>query len=715
MTLPLLPNPKQQYFDASGNPLAGGLLYTYAAGTTTPKATYQDAAGVTPNANPIILDSRGEAVIFWNGSYKVKLNTPADALIWTVDNVDDVTAIYAALLAASGGSALVGFSQGTGATAEIIQTALRRTGFYPQSYGAAADGVTDDAAAINAANDKAETANGTLRLYGTYLIKSQLRISAPIEVDGYAKIIVAADFVGGTNVVTDAALINKYFATAYNPATALPFTIEGRLEIEMRSITNRQVLTLGNINGGDIDRPYIWTNTTAEVSALIDFNSCCRNINLWAPKLSNMTGAAKGGNIWVRNNTADGTVSANDSSNLNIYGGTMEGNTGDECLAIWGGLGVMRKVTVRGLQIDATSDYTTGTRHSSLLSVFPTDNVTHVNAAIYDVLIDNVILNDSRFMDHVYKVGASGGTAQPCQNILFQNSYINAKQQTVRTSYAMRNIMPLGNNVVVDNATVLGDTTGQAITYGAAAFDEIRSSSVTPASIIQTAGFNCNSVRANLSLQGALFAVDRCLNVEGNLDLTAPAFAAQWLSTANYRFVRNVVNLTNTSSTSAAVLINTSGGTLVPAGNIEQNVVNANNSSARFVLVSGANPGVFDILRNKGIGTGSALIPTTVRFCTGNDHWGTQDAAWRQTLPGDAAVTLTAAQIQDVVYDAAITADRTITGPTAVLNGNIVNVIRTANCTGAFNVTFSGSSLAATGWMEFKRINSAWVKTGQGT
>lgn len=87
MTTSLMPNAKQQYFTANGVPLSGGLLYTYEAGTTTPKVTYSDAAGTTPNANPIVLDSRGEATVFWDGSYKVVLKDSLGTTIWTQDNV----------------------------------------------------------------------------------------------------------------------------------------------------------------------------------------------------------------------------------------------------------------------------------------------------------------------------------------------------------------------------------------------------------------------------------------------------------------------------------------------------------------------------------------------------------------------------------------------------------------------------------------------------
>jgi hypothetical protein len=96
--------PKLQFFDNNGNPLVGGKLFTYAAGTTTPLATYTDSTGVTPNTNPIILDSRGEANVWLDATqYKFELKTSADALIWTVDNISN--ALNLSQLLASSGSA----------------------------------------------------------------------------------------------------------------------------------------------------------------------------------------------------------------------------------------------------------------------------------------------------------------------------------------------------------------------------------------------------------------------------------------------------------------------------------------------------------------------------------------------------------------------------------------------------------------------------------
>lgn len=81
-----LVNPKFQAFDSDGVPLVGGLLYTYTAGTTTNKATYSTPAG-TANANPVVMDSRGEADVYGSGFYKFVLKTSAGVTVWTLDNV----------------------------------------------------------------------------------------------------------------------------------------------------------------------------------------------------------------------------------------------------------------------------------------------------------------------------------------------------------------------------------------------------------------------------------------------------------------------------------------------------------------------------------------------------------------------------------------------------------------------------------------------------
>lgn len=87
-TLPLQ-GPKFRAFNANGDPLSGGKLYSYAAGTSTPLDTYTTRAGTIANTNPVILNANGEADV-WTATgvlYKFVLKDASDVTQWTVDNV----------------------------------------------------------------------------------------------------------------------------------------------------------------------------------------------------------------------------------------------------------------------------------------------------------------------------------------------------------------------------------------------------------------------------------------------------------------------------------------------------------------------------------------------------------------------------------------------------------------------------------------------------
>src|ERR1700753_3123804 len=62
-----------QQLSNAGQPLSGGQIFIYVAGTTTPVTTYTDSTGTTPNANPIVLNSAGRLP---NVSVWVPSNTP---------------------------------------------------------------------------------------------------------------------------------------------------------------------------------------------------------------------------------------------------------------------------------------------------------------------------------------------------------------------------------------------------------------------------------------------------------------------------------------------------------------------------------------------------------------------------------------------------------------------------------------------------------------
>jgi hypothetical protein len=92
-----------QFFDSNGVPLSGGLLYTYAAGTSTPAVTYTSATGVTANANPIVLNSAGrppsQVWLDSSATYKFVLATAANVTIWTMDNIPGIASFVTTTIA----------------------------------------------------------------------------------------------------------------------------------------------------------------------------------------------------------------------------------------------------------------------------------------------------------------------------------------------------------------------------------------------------------------------------------------------------------------------------------------------------------------------------------------------------------------------------------------------------------------------------------------
>lgn len=84
-----------QLFDNNGNPLAGGKIYTYLAGSTTPTATYTTSAGNIAHTNPIVLDGAGrvpsgEIWLTAGISYKFIVEDSANNQIGTFDNVKGI-------------------------------------------------------------------------------------------------------------------------------------------------------------------------------------------------------------------------------------------------------------------------------------------------------------------------------------------------------------------------------------------------------------------------------------------------------------------------------------------------------------------------------------------------------------------------------------------------------------------------------------------------
>lgn len=149
MTATLTPTPIFRGFDNLGLPLAGGLLTTYAAGSTTKQATYVDSTQTTQNTNPIKLNFRGECALWLDPtlSYKFVLTDAFGNQIpgYPVDNIQQPLATQNQL----------GIILNPRTAAEIAAGITPTNyGYIPgdvRRYGVVGDNSTNDTAAFQAA------------------------------------------------------------------------------------------------------------------------------------------------------------------------------------------------------------------------------------------------------------------------------------------------------------------------------------------------------------------------------------------------------------------------------------------------------------------------------------------------------------------------------------------------------------------------------------
>lgn len=190
VSLSLLAGAGWQFLDDNANPLTGGLLYTYAAGTTTPLATYTSSSGSTPNANPIVLDAAGrvsqEVWLTVGSDYKFILKNSTGVTIWTKDDIpggtssDDVTFLQA----------------GTGAVERTAQAKMRDV-VSVKDFGAVGDGVTNDTTAIQNAIAAVSAAGVVMFPPGTYLVSTVNVTGKSVVLSGYGATINSTGANGG--------------------------------------------------------------------------------------------------------------------------------------------------------------------------------------------------------------------------------------------------------------------------------------------------------------------------------------------------------------------------------------------------------------------------------------------------------------------------------------------------------------------------------------
>ncbi len=124
------------FYPGTGNPLAGGKVWTLQPGTSGfgyLKASYADAGGLVVNANPVVLDASGEADVWLSGYTKLVLQDAAGNLVWSRDNVSSSPAAGAGAGQWISQALLLTYVNGTQFSSPGDQTGLFQTGMRVQA------------------------------------------------------------------------------------------------------------------------------------------------------------------------------------------------------------------------------------------------------------------------------------------------------------------------------------------------------------------------------------------------------------------------------------------------------------------------------------------------------------------------------------------------------------------------------------------------------
>ena len=180
----------QQFFDNLGDPLSGGTLESYVAGTTTPTNMFSDDAGTVAGTS-VTLDSRGEPTTIkqiWlddTVTYKFILKDSSGSTIWTVDDVpaDPSKGIAASITIADAGGYYTGTTveaalqeaavytqDGTGAITRTVDARLKEVAS-ALDYGVTGDGSANDSPNFAFANTAVSTRGKTILVPGGKTIK----------------------------------------------------------------------------------------------------------------------------------------------------------------------------------------------------------------------------------------------------------------------------------------------------------------------------------------------------------------------------------------------------------------------------------------------------------------------------------------------------------------------------------------------------------------
>lgn len=436
-----MPSSVVQFVDSNGVPLAGGKLYTCAAGgsctlTTPPsvaRATYTTSAANVQNTNPIILDSAGRAQV-WIGAnaYKLVLTDANGVQQWTQDNVSDTTLYFVNYVKTAGTATLISFDPPNSQPQTTVQAALAAKFNQTKNvedFGAVCDGTTNNTTAFNAA--VAALPNGGTLLIGANNPTNPCTFLLP----------------------TGVAITQNIYLRCSSPNVTLKATTDGASQdvpLTVRYVVKMTNLTAGGVSNCRIESNYptasnIWGILVNASSGLTFQGNVFHNIGGSAISLLNVSQA------WIQDNTF---------TSVGLSGVRLELPDPASNNNIW-----IQRNYLSGMNMKATAGYGSIQSYGSTqTSPLPQTNIW---------VSDNRVLSSGTVgigMDRCDYCAIDGNStsAQPGEGIAFTGSHVSVYRNRTTGSSASSGIMFFAvNDYATDFNTIednlAWDNSGQGI------------------------------------------------------------------------------------------------------------------------------------------------------------------------------------------------------------------------------------------------------------
>lgn len=315
-------SPDQQFADSTGAPYAGGFLYFYATGTTTPLSTYTDSALSVANANPVVLDSAGRAgsIFLQNLAYKVVLKDVDGVQIWTEDPVS--TSDFTALAQLNSGSGspngvLAGTAGSAGIPASVYWDATNAILYVCTTTGTATTAVWT---AVNASTAAA--------------------VIPPPQ--GYLTATSGTPIIAGDVLAATAVYYTPYvglLVPIYNGTSMVPTSIVSELSLTLSSShAASNIYDFFIFMNGSVPTLGTGPSWSAGTSGSITAGSCARGTGAGGTALSRVSGIwTNAVSVTMRYGNGSQTVSVNAGQGTYVGSMLMDGTNGQvSCYRTYG-------------------------------------------------------------------------------------------------------------------------------------------------------------------------------------------------------------------------------------------------------------------------------------------------------------------------------------------------------------------------------------------